>query len=305
MGDDLKAFKTLDQLIELMDSRNILVDEHTKSKLYYDSHYSIVNGYKTLFIHRERQGEYDDIYKNGTTFEEIYSLYNLDRELRALFLKELMRAETFIKNVLCYVFYSQLGDKESYLIADNYNLQKTDRVSELIVNLKCKINKHIEEYTNQEQWKKKHNAISYYNEKHGFIPLWVLMRFLNFSDISKMFSLLKENTQSAIARKITNIYLGNITLPNTYLYTQIRAFVACRNICAHDNIFYKHEYWGGRKTIYVYQCLKFYITAECYSDFTSSLKKILNNFRNDTHFKIISANQILDIMGFSKDWDLQ
>lgn len=304
MDDNLKQFRTLDELIELMIKRNIIIDEKTKKRLYYDSHYSIINGYKKLFIARSRDSTGDDKYLDGTKFEEIYALYLLDRELRSLFLKELMRAETFLKNVICYVFYSQFGDEYSYLDISHYEHERTNLTYSVINKLQGTIDAKIREFNDSDEHSRKHNAISYYNEKYNFIPLWVLMRFLNFTDISKMFGALRNDTQSNIAKKIASVYSRKVNLPHSYVYTQIRAFVVCRNISAHDNIFYNHQYWGGRKAFYIYQSLKYYIPSECYTEFTLILKKILHDFRYETPFKIISANKILNIMGFPDNWDL-
>ena len=45
-----KEFKTVDQLIEKMKLRNIIVDENTKPALLRESYYAIVNGYKAPFL---------------------------------------------------------------------------------------------------------------------------------------------------------------------------------------------------------------------------------------------------------------
>jgi abortive infection bacteriophage resistance protein len=305
MVEKFKTFKTLDELVNLMKERNIIVDETSKKRLYYDSHYSIINGYKKLFIARSRDETGDDTYFDGTSFEEIYSLYLLDRELRALFLKELMRTETFLKNVLCYEYYSQFGDGNSYLNQKNFDSKKQTQIKSVIKKFQDTIDYKVNEFQVADLRIRKHNAISYYNDKYGFIPLWVLMRFLNFTDISKMYGVLKDITKTNIAKRITSVNKGSSPLLSQHIYSQIRAFVVFRNICAHDNIFYDHVSWGGRKVYFLYNSLKYYISDECYEDFTLSLKKVLQGFRKNTPFSIISTNKILNIMGFPIDWDIK
>ena len=43
-----KEFKTIDELIDLLESRNVITDENTKTQLMRESYYAVVNGYKAL-----------------------------------------------------------------------------------------------------------------------------------------------------------------------------------------------------------------------------------------------------------------
>ncbi len=45
-----KDFKTYDELITLLESRNVMTNEHTKVQLMRESYYAIVNGYKDPFL---------------------------------------------------------------------------------------------------------------------------------------------------------------------------------------------------------------------------------------------------------------
>ena len=45
-----KEFKTIDELIDLLESRNVITDENTKTQLMRESYYAVVNGYKKPFL---------------------------------------------------------------------------------------------------------------------------------------------------------------------------------------------------------------------------------------------------------------
>lgn len=293
-----KPFKTLDELIEVMISRNILVDDNTKKHLYYDSHYSIINGYKNLFIARprSRKNKNDDIYKKGTHFNEIYSLYNLDRELRSLFLKELMRAETFFKNVYFYEFYSEFGDKSSYLVRNNYNVKFTqlDKTIELLKSI-------IRDATDS----KHPNAIKHCIKEYAYVPFWVLLRFLTFSNMYYLYKAAKPTIKARIASKISSVQTKSIFILASEIENFIDTFRDFRNICAHDNIFYDHTTISKRNPYYVYNKLEYFLSKNNYEEFTLSLKNVLSYYRNNTPFKITNANDILKIMGFPIDWDIK
>lgn len=278
-----------------MNSRYIETSDDTKEKLYFDTHYSIINGYKNLFLARSRTKTNDDIYKKNTHFDEIYSLYLFDRELRALFLKELMRAETFFKNVYFYCFYSEFGDKDSYLELKNYNINNKT-ISKTIHTIQTIITKH--------QNKSGDNAIKYSIKNYNYVPFWVLIRFLTFSNIYYLYLGSKTSTRISIAKKISSIQSSKILITEADIEKCVDVFTDFRNICAHDNIFYNHTGYDNENVFYVYNNLIFYLSDLNYAYFTKSLKKIIRHFRNNTPFKIISANQILNIMGFPNNWDL-
>ena len=67
-----KPFKTYDELIELMVSRNILVSDRSFAKraLSNMSYYTLVNGYKNTFLSVNGS----DVFVPGTKFEELYKL---------------------------------------------------------------------------------------------------------------------------------------------------------------------------------------------------------------------------------------
>lgn len=65
-----KEFKTIDQLVELMESRGIITDNKTAAAIKRESYYAIINGYKAPFLDREAmQSSAEDVYLEGTTFQ--------------------------------------------------------------------------------------------------------------------------------------------------------------------------------------------------------------------------------------------
>lgn len=80
-----KEFKTIDQLVELMESRGIVTDDSTAATIRRESYYAIINGYKAPFLDRgAMKSSADDVYLRGTTFQQIYNLFMFDRHLREL-----------------------------------------------------------------------------------------------------------------------------------------------------------------------------------------------------------------------------
>ena len=74
-----KVFMSLDQQLIILRSRGLNVDAYTKRILEKENYYNVVNGYKDLFLDQSCE---EEAYKSGTDFQEIFALYEFDRELR-------------------------------------------------------------------------------------------------------------------------------------------------------------------------------------------------------------------------------
>lgn len=63
------------------------------------SYYSLIGGYKDLFLHPASKK-----YKYGVTFDEIVAFYHFDEQLRSLFLKYILQVERHLKSMISYHF---------------------------------------------------------------------------------------------------------------------------------------------------------------------------------------------------------
>lgn len=71
-----KPFKTYDEMIKILESRNIIISdkEFTKQALSNFSYYSIINGYKNTFLTKPGTDEF----VSGTKFDDLYLLNIID-----------------------------------------------------------------------------------------------------------------------------------------------------------------------------------------------------------------------------------
>lgn len=78
-----KPFKTYEELIEIMESRHIEIQNKNFAiqALQNFSYYGIVNGYKNSFL----QIPGTDNFIPGTKFEELYTLHIIDSSLKYYF----------------------------------------------------------------------------------------------------------------------------------------------------------------------------------------------------------------------------
>ena len=191
----MKEFKTVEEQIDLLKNRNISFNDEEKAKkiLLNNNYYNIINGYKDLFLDSNQI-----IYKMGTKFEEIYALYEFDRQLRNIFLEFIFKFENSLRSLVAYHF-SQIHGNDNYLKLDNFEtyknvnttIEKKQKQIKHIQNLIGSINKNI---TNNIDNK----YINHYMTKYGFVPLWVLVNILSFGEICNFYRLMNQNERIAI-----------------------------------------------------------------------------------------------------------
>ena len=89
-----KTYKSYRQQLNILRSRGMVIGKGSQGSrvmriLEAENYYNVINGYKELFLASKATPAADEVYKTGTTFDEVYSLYNFDRELRNIYLKYL------------------------------------------------------------------------------------------------------------------------------------------------------------------------------------------------------------------------
>ena len=216
-----KEFKTIDEQIELLQSRNLHIENKNIARkiLLNNNYYYLINGYKDVFLNKNSK---EEKFANGTTLEEIYSLYEFDRKIRIIFLEYILLVERKIDTYIAYEFSKNYGHK-NYLIPENFN--NSNKNKELILKFINDINLEI-----SHQYKNSNKMIIHYLDTYKYIPLWVLIRILSFGKVSKFYSFMKQKEQNNISRKF------NIQSETLKIYLINLGNV--RNICAHDEKLY-------------------------------------------------------------------
>lgn len=299
-----KEFKTYDELIQLLESRNVITDENTKTQLMRESYYAIVNGYKDPFLDNKAMiASHDDIYRKGTKFEWIYSLFSFDRDLRSITFRYLTRAEATMKNAVMYAFCSAYPDPNAYLdrssyvdpkdmlVASSYTGNKTllhqDNLTTLMRILNSKLSKKSKQFT------------KHYMETYGFVPLWVLQNDLTFGNISNFYQLQKRSIQNHACKLI--LEANKETQKRLTADKLLRAFsvlVDFRNICAHDERLYCAKV--GKSQDIDYSMMLTYlmdvIPEEEFMQFLQEIVDLFNKHKDNLH--VVSMESLLKGMGF-------
>ena len=95
-GGTMKEYKTNIELINYLISKGLIINdkENSLKNLERYSYYSIINGYRFVFKNN------DNNYKENTPFEEIFALYEFDKNIKSIFLKYILEIEIIIKSLM-------------------------------------------------------------------------------------------------------------------------------------------------------------------------------------------------------------
>ena len=287
----LKKYQTNEQLIEYLISKNVIIEdkEKTMKNIEKYSYYSIVNSYKNVFKDKNNN------YKPNVTFEEIFSLYEFDKNIKAIFLKFALEIEVIIKSFMANTLLEKYGVKD-YLKIENLD---EDANEDFKNNLIENINKEIKDNYN------KHASIKHYKDVYNFVPPYVLTKVLTFGTISRYYGLLKQNDRQDISKcfKISDKLLKQMLVNLTMI----------RNISAHsDRLFcYRSKYYisfknidknykriGNYTNIYmVIECMKILLDEDKFKEFKYLFNIEINKLKGKLNS--ININDILRIMGFN------
>ena len=216
----MKEYKNSKELLDYIISKGVIVTnkEFALDKIKKYSYYSIINTYKDVFKDSSNN------YKNNVTFDEIYSLYEFDKNIRFIFLKYILEIETVIKSLLAELLSLKYGI-DNYLLKNNFDNNINSKI------IQDNIDKINEEIAKQNG---KHEAITHYINEYGFVPPFVLIKILTWGELSRLYSMLKQTDRQAISKEFK--------VPDNFLKQVMKNITMIRNICAHnDRMFSFHS----------------------------------------------------------------
>ena len=296
-----KEFKTIEEQIEILKNRNLIVDEIQAKKVFKENnYYYVINGYKDLFIDKSKS---EETYIQNVNLNEIYSLYKFDIDLRIIFLQYILLLERKLDTYIAYEFSKKYGHKD-YLMEKNFDNTKKNNIK--IAKLIHDINTNM-----MEQLNNGNKMLKHYINQYGYVPLWVLIRILTFGQVSKFYALMKQTDQNIIAKnflvreKNLKIYINNLAI--------------IRNICAHDeklfdirlkksismtdthikyNLSLKNvKYCNGFKDLFsIVIIFKELLEEDEFEDFYKGVIKFIERLEKNIHS--IKFENILNKMGF-------
>lgn len=300
-----KHFRNLDEQIEILKNKGMIIHNEAYAKnVLLRENYFFLNGYRYLFMYSNT----DKRFLENTTFEELYSVFLFDRNIRNIIFKNLLIIENNLKSIIAYQLSKKYGYKErDYLKEKNFTKrpEKRKQVKDLISKMERQIRLNSREHT----------ATLHYANNYGYIPMWILVKVLSFGIVSEMYSILKDDDQIQIA-KVYHVSPDE-------LITYLPILANYRNLCAHEDILFDNRTQKMIEDTIYHQLLNIpkaddeYIYGKCdlfslliimkellvNEEFKSMIIELENAVSTlDYNLSTIKVEKVLDKMGFPSNW---
>ncbi|WJY71937.1 Abi family protein [Corynebacterium auriscanis] len=217
----IKPFRTYEEQIQILRDRNLIfqsIDEPVewlkKVGYYRLSFYS--------YHWRDTESE-DGRFLEGTQFSSVVSLYEFDRLLRNHVFAAMDTIEVAMRSRIGYA----LGelDETAHMELENFS-----NGFEHLKNLRSMLGRFTRAAERKDPVAKHH--VDSYGSK---LPIWVLVDFLDFSDLSRLYSYLKAPLQHQIAQDLNldTAGHGRGRASTPHLAGWLHQLSIVRNYCAH------------------------------------------------------------------------
>lgn len=214
---------TVDEQIKKLRERGCIIKDEqlVRDTLRYVNYFRLANYFEPFSISKRR-------YEEGTTFEKILAIYELDRKLRSILIAALEEIEISLRAAVSNFHalkYGALGYTNSSTFSHSHNHS----------SFMGKVNHLIEVNEDRE-------FVRHYNRKYGgCFPLWVAMELFSFGTLAFFYKDMHTADKKAIAEE----YYG---CSASELDNWIFCLNELRNYCAHYNRIYGNHFPVDPKT---------------------------------------------------------
>lgn len=226
------TYTTIEKQIEKLKSQHLIIEDENfaRNMLKQCGYSNLIKSYREPYIIRKNEKIF---YRSGVTFNQIYSLYILDKNLRNAVIASMLDLEEHIKATTSDIIAQSFGvHHEEYLKFKNYRDKKKRNpkftLSKILLDMKDAL----------ESGK---NPVAHYRIEHNLVPPWILFRNIYLSTLVNYISYFKPTQQEMMVDALYDLKIDTKILRNLMLDT-LFICLEYRNLAAH----------GGR--IYNYKC---------------------------------------------------
>lgn len=200
-----------DQLARLKERGLIISNEKVFLQILERKSYYRLSGYWYPFLANKS----NHIFKEDSSFDDVYSLYLFDRCLRQLIVKELEKIEIAVRAKMIYTLSHQFGPYW-YTDASFFNNQQKHVAT---------ISKISDEYGRSDA-----QFIKAFRKKYTdpLPPAWTAFEIISFGSISRLYAQFKPGK----SKREVSEYFG---LDDKTLSSWLHGLVYVRNVCAHHS----------------------------------------------------------------------
>lgn len=286
-----KPYSSPKQIVQILKSRGMLMeDEHKVESYLLNIGYHHLSAYIFPFYKSPKSNL---ILKEGTTFEQVLTLYRFDKKLRILLFNEIEKIEVAIRSVLANIGCQELGDR--YWITKPEYFANEDKFNQTLAVLEKELASSKEDYI--ENFRR--------NYVENYPPAWMITEVLSFGNLNYIYSNIANNR---LVKRISD-YFG---LKPQVFTSWLTVLANLRNMCCHHARVWNRDFMLNpaepRKTsnAWIDTSLidkKRIFYRLCIIRYFLSFVSPGNNF-NEKIANLLARFPSVDIaaMGFCKDW---
>ena len=256
-----KDFKNLDEQIEILKSRNMIISKEDKKNLLHFNYAYIIYNYSKFFLSKDKIN-----YEENTKLKDLIEFWKFERELMSWIMPYIYRFEHIFKSTISYII-AKIGPFSHYG-EEIYNEKKYEQT--------LKIKKEI--------IGKEIVYIRFSNYIKNKTPIWILINELTFNQLIKLYECLKNEYQDDFLEKIEYKSRKN------YFTKYCRTINEFRNRESHNGVIHKiFKLKNSENERYLNDCvLGLSSILENKSIKISLAKKFYEKFKDDNYYKKIN-----------------
>lgn len=209
-----KPALTIPEQIKKLQNRGLIINDIPLAE-----HYLINVGYYRLsgYWLSMQSDKVNHIFKPYSTFENVVSIYQFDRELRLLLFDIIERIEVALRTKMVYYLSHELNP---WWFEDSHNFKNPVAHNDTLISIDRELSQTKEEFIKQ-------HYLKYVNDTRR-PPAWKTLNIASFGTISKLYGNLSDRIQSkdTIASEFG-------TVNKSFLPSWLQSISQIRNICAH------------------------------------------------------------------------
>ncbi len=205
-----KTPKTLEEQVTLLERRGLtIIDKDKAIKILANISYN--RRYPLLAEPKE-----DEIFKQGSTFETIFRIYQFDADLRVLVFYAIEQIEIAVRSQIIY--HLSLKYKSGFWFEDSTIFKNYPQHIAFVSNVCKSIHETKQEFITK-----------YKNKYNNFLsPAWKSFELITFNSLNTLFKNLKDKNDQIPVSK-------HFGLTHEVFISWIETLVYIRNICAHHS----------------------------------------------------------------------
>jgi len=224
-------YSTPEEQIEKLKSQNLIIEDETAAKraLHVFGYSNLIKSYREPYIITSDNGK---VYRSGVSFNQILSLFLLDKNLRNGVMASMLDLEEHFKEATADVIANAFGThQDDYLQYRNYRNKKKRFHRFTLAGIMETLQKTL--CTEK-------NPIHHYKEVHEIVPPWILFTSIYFSTMINFVDQFKIKEQNELTRRLYD--LNDLKIPDdsvrTLMMDTLYICLDYRNTAAHGGRIY-------------------------------------------------------------------